>query len=78
MINAKDSGELFDVLWRGLCLAIEESGDGNFTAAKLIGNGFEVQSFGCFRIEEGLGGSWEAADKAGLLKLMLELQKMSL
>lgn len=70
MINAKDLRELFDVLWRGLCLAIEESGDSNFTAAKFVGNGFKVQSFGCFRIEEGLGGSWEAVDEAGLLKMM--------
>jgi hypothetical protein len=66
VIDTKDLGELFDVLWRGLCLAIEESGDSNFTAAELIGNGFEVQPFSCFRIEEGLGGSREAIDKAGL------------
>jgi hypothetical protein len=74
VINTKGLGELFDVLWRGLCLAIEESGDSNFTAAKLIGNGFEVQSFGCFRIEEGFRGSREAVDKAGLLTLISELR----
>jgi hypothetical protein len=66
VIDAKDLGELFDILWRGLCLAIEESGDSNLTAAKLVGDGFKVQSFGCFRIKEGLRGSWEAVDKAGL------------
>jgi hypothetical protein len=74
VINTKDLGQLFDVLWRGLSLAIEESGDGNFAAAKFIGNGFEVQPFGCFRIEEGLGGSREAVDKAGLLEVVSELQ----
>jgi hypothetical protein len=74
MINTKDLREFFDVLWRGLCLAVEKSRDCNFTTAKLIGDCFEVQPFSCFRIEESLGGSWEAVDKAGLLKLMLELQ----
>lgn len=74
MINTKDPRELFDVLWRGLCLAIEESGDSNFTTAKLIGNGFEVQPFGCFRIEKGFRGSRKTADKAGLLTLMSELR----
>jgi hypothetical protein len=74
VINTKDLGERFDVLWRGLSLAVEESGDGNFTAAKFIGNSFEVQPFGSFRIEEGLGGSREAVDKAGLLEVVSELQ----
>jgi hypothetical protein len=49
-----------------LCLAVEESSDSNSTATKLVGDSFEVQSFGCFCIEEGLRGSWEAVDKAGL------------
>jgi hypothetical protein len=61
-------GQLGDIFGGGLRLAVEEGGDGDFAAAKLLGNGLEGQGFGCFGIEEGFGGGREAVNEGCLLR----------
>lgn len=55
-----------DVFRRGLGLAVEDCGDGDFVAAELGGDVFEAHFLGCFCFEEGVGLDGEAVREGGL------------
>ena len=67
MVDVEGLGELLDVLGGGSGLAVEESGDGDFVAAELLGEGFEGELFAGFGGEEGRGGAGEDRVLGGLV-----------
>jgi hypothetical protein len=64
--DAEQVGEFGDVFGRGLGLSVEECCDGYFGATEFLGDGFEVEAFDGFGVEEGFGGGGEAVDERGL------------
>lgn len=64
--HVEDGGELLHIFGRGLGLAVEERGDGDFGAAEFSGDAFEGEGFGGFGVEESLGGGGQAVDEGSL------------
>ena len=52
-------GELLDIFWGSLGLAVEDGGSSYFITANVVGNFFKADTFFGFRFEEGFGGFGE-------------------
>ena len=64
--DAEDGGEFLDVFGGGLCLAVEQSCDGDLGAPEFGGDVLEGEGFRSLGVEEGFGGGGEAVDEGGL------------
>lgn len=66
MVNPKNGRELLDIFRSGLRLTVEDAGDGNFVATKLLADLLECETLGGFGFEQGIRLYGEAVAERGL------------
>lgn len=66
--NFQEGSEIGDVLWRSLCLAVEDGCGCDFVATDVLGDLFEAEFLGGLGLEEGRGCGGEV----GVLRCLLQ------